>query len=128
MNALLILLVAAVILVIGYIFYGGWLAKQWGVDPKNPTPKKPLNPAFEIDQTQEGMIHTLLLLRRYETLHYGLRWFDVKRFGIEIYRRTLTSNDLGIKSVDDTLEVRDNRRAVQLPADVLAADMTPNPR
>ncbi len=74
------------------------------------------------------MIHTLLLLRRYETLHYGLRWFDVKRFGIEIYRRTLTSNDLGIKSVDDTLEVRDNRRAVQLPADVLAADMTPNPR
>ena len=53
---------------------------------------------------------------------------QVKRFGIEIYRRTLTSNDLGIKSVDDTLEVRDNRRAVQLPADVLAADMTPNPR
>ena len=38
MNALLILLVAAAILVIGYIFYGGWLAKQWGVDPKNPTP------------------------------------------------------------------------------------------
>ena len=38
MNALLILLVAAVVLVIGYIFYGGWLAKQWGVDPKNPTP------------------------------------------------------------------------------------------
>ena len=35
---------------------------------------------------------------------------------------------VGIKSVDDTLEVRDNRRAVQLPADVLAADMTPNPR
>ena len=38
MNALLILLVAAVVLVIGYIFYGGWLAKQWGVDPKIPTP------------------------------------------------------------------------------------------
>ena len=38
MNALLILLVAAVILVIGYVCYGGWLAKQWGVDPKNPTP------------------------------------------------------------------------------------------
>lgn len=52
----------------------------------------------------------------------GLRWFDVKRFGIEDYRRTLTSNDLGIKSVDDTLEVRDNRRAVQLPADDVAAD------
>jgi len=57
-----------------------WAASVADYDPKNPTPKKPLNPAFEIDQTQEGMIHTLLLLRRYETLHYGLRWFDVKRF------------------------------------------------
>ena len=38
MNALFILLVAAVILVIGYVCYGGWLAKQWGVDPKRPTP------------------------------------------------------------------------------------------
>lgn len=105
-----------------------WARKTADYDPKNPTPIKPLNPGFELDQTQEAMIHTLLLLRRYETLHYGLRWFDVKRFGIEIYRRTLTSNDLGIKSVDDQLVVRDNRRAIQLPADVIAADMTPNPR
>ncbi len=38
MNALLILLIAVVALVLGYIFYGGWLAKQWGVDPNRPTP------------------------------------------------------------------------------------------
>ena len=36
--ALLIILAAIVLLVIGYIFYGGWLAKQWGVDPKRKTP------------------------------------------------------------------------------------------
>jgi len=30
--------------------------------------------------------------------------------------------------VADAVEARDTRRAVQLPADVLAADMTPNPR
>ena len=36
MNAVVILLVGIVILVLGYIFYGGWLAKQWGVDPKEP--------------------------------------------------------------------------------------------
>ena len=47
---------------------------------------------------------------------------------MEFTRRPLTSNVLGIKGVDDPLEVRDTRRAVQLPADVLAADMTPNPR
>ncbi len=38
MNALILLLVAAVILVIGYVFYGGWLAKQWGVSNDNITP------------------------------------------------------------------------------------------
>lgn len=38
MNAVVILLVSIVILVLGYIFYGGWLAKQWGVDPKRTTP------------------------------------------------------------------------------------------
>ena len=46
MNALLILLVAAVILVIGYVCYGGWLAKQWGVDPKRPTPAHELEDHF----------------------------------------------------------------------------------
>lgn len=38
MNAMVILLVSIAILIVGYIFYGGWLAKQWGVDPKRPTP------------------------------------------------------------------------------------------
>ena len=38
MNAVVILLVGIVILVLGYIFYGGWLAKQWGVDPNRTTP------------------------------------------------------------------------------------------
>ena len=38
MTALLIILVAIVLLVIGYIFYGNWLCKQWGIDPKRKTP------------------------------------------------------------------------------------------
>ena len=38
MNAVLILLVSIVLLVIGYVFYGGWLARQWGIDPNRPTP------------------------------------------------------------------------------------------
>jgi len=40
MEALLIILVAIALLVIGYIFYGGWLAKQWGVNPDRETPAK----------------------------------------------------------------------------------------
>ena len=38
MTALLIILAAIVLLVIGYIGYGSWLAKQWGIDPKRKTP------------------------------------------------------------------------------------------
>ncbi len=38
MTALLIILAAIVLLVIGYIAYGSWLAKQWGIDPSRPTP------------------------------------------------------------------------------------------
>ena len=38
MNALILLAIAAVVLIIGYIGYGGWLSKQWGLDDKNITP------------------------------------------------------------------------------------------
>ena len=38
MNAMLVLLVSIAVLVAGYFLYGGWLAKQWGVDPSRPTP------------------------------------------------------------------------------------------
>ena len=38
MNAAVILIISIIILVAGYIFYGGWLAKQWGIDPSRPTP------------------------------------------------------------------------------------------
>ena len=42
MNAMIVLLGGLVVLIAGYIFYGGWLAKQWGVDPKRPTPAQEL--------------------------------------------------------------------------------------
>ncbi len=38
MSAILILIIAVVLLALGYILYGSWLAKQWGVDPNHETP------------------------------------------------------------------------------------------
>ena len=38
MTALLIILAAIVILAVGYVTYGSWLAKQWGVDANRKTP------------------------------------------------------------------------------------------
>ena len=38
MNAVLVLLIGCAILIAGYVFYGSWLAKQWGVDDSKVTP------------------------------------------------------------------------------------------
>lgn len=38
MNAALLLIVGVVILAVGYVTYGKWLAEQWGVDGKRVTP------------------------------------------------------------------------------------------
>ena len=38
MNAAVILVVSIVLLVCGYLFYGRWLAKSWGVDEAKKTP------------------------------------------------------------------------------------------
>ncbi len=40
MNGMVIVVVAAVVLVAGYLVYGRWLAKTWGVDARALTPAK----------------------------------------------------------------------------------------
>ena len=64
-------------------------------DGKVSTIKKHLHPAFAIDQegsTQEAMLQCVLGFRRIETLQTGLRWFDIKRYGIEIVRRVIAAD------------------------------------
>ena len=66
----------------------------------------------------------------------GLRWFDIKRYGIEIWRRTLQPDpkagqyDAAFKPyrLDDVLTVDDPRRAMQIPQDVISAGFKANPR
>ena len=38
MNGLVIVLIGIVALGAGYLLYGRWLAKKWGLDPKAKTP------------------------------------------------------------------------------------------
>ena len=38
MTPILVLIIGVVLLALGYIFYGSWLAKQWGVNPARETP------------------------------------------------------------------------------------------
>ncbi|MCR5342069.1 MAG: carbon starvation protein A [Butyrivibrio sp.] len=47
MNAALLLIVSIAILAAGYVFYGGWLAKQWGIDPSRKTPAHELEDGMD---------------------------------------------------------------------------------
>ena len=104
-----------------------------------PTIKKKLNPAFNIGADkgiQESMIQCVLGLKRMDQMAQGLRWFDIKRYGIEIWRRTLQPDpkagqyDAAFKPyrLDDVLTVDDPRRAMQIPQDVISAGFKANPR
>ena len=89
------------------------------------SPKKHLHPlGFTIDKegsSQENMIQFILHMRRCQMMQEGGRWPDIKRWGIEI-----AHNREGMPA--DLLLVDDPRRAFQLPADVIDAGLTPNPR
>lgn len=96
-------------------------------EPEVPTVKKKLHPDFAIEKgMQENMIHCILQARRLLTLEEGLRWQDIKRYGIVIYRRYFEGYRL--VRITDKMETNDPRRAVQLPASVITAGMEPNPR
>lgn len=94
------------------------------------TVKKHLNPAFSIDEegsVQETMLQCVLGFRRIETLQMGMRWWDVRRYGIEIVRREMDAASTPYK-VTDTLTKDDLRRAIQIPPDVVSAGLEANPR
>lgn len=92
------------------------------INAKDRTVRKPLNPILPfVDQNQEYFIDCILQARRNETVHEGLRWLDIRRFGIEV-----THNREG--QAPDVLTVDDPRRAIQLPADVINAGLEANPR
>ena len=83
---------------------------------------KPFNAGFTIEEgTQEKMLQGVLHARRIETIFSGLRWLDIRRFGIEV-----------IHNVEDrdaiTLPAGDLRRVIQLPQAVTAAGLPANPR
>lgn len=74
---------------------------------------------------QENYLQVLLDMRRLETLQTGLRWFDIKRYGIEVIRGTLY-NATTLDPSTNVLTPTDGRRAFQIPASAISAGMQPN--
>lgn len=93
---------------------------------KKSSPKtnaKPFNNGVVYDETQTYMLHAALHARRVEGIHEGVRWLDIKRYGISIEHNIYNGTPI-------VLEANDPRKAIQIPQQVLGApgNMTPNPR
>ena len=56
MNGITIMLVALVVLGAGYLLYGRWLAKTWGVDPKAKTPAYEMEDGVDYTPTTPGVV------------------------------------------------------------------------
>ena len=113
-----------------------YVGKTSGSSPQTLNPKKKLHAApyntLEEGSPQESMLQALIFMRRYQFLHEGMRWFDTRRFGITVYRYLLDEDAETVVQITDQISdengTADPRRALQLPADVIAAGLTPNPR
>lgn len=85
------------------------------------TPKKELHPqGFTVESgTQENFIHMILHMRRIETWQQGLRFQDLKRYGISFSHNISGGDPLIFKPGD-------SRGAFQIPEDALKAGIAPN--
>ena len=54
-----------------------------------------------------------------------MRWFDIKRYGIKLYRREINTS-MNSLTLTDSMSYRDPRQAIQLPFEVRAAGLTGN--
>ena len=78
-----------------------------------------------ISADKRPYIWCVLHFRRIETLHDGMRWFDIKRYGIEL-EHEISDGVGGV--VTKKLIWNDDRRAIQLPQEAIEGGQTKNPR
>jgi carbon starvation protein len=56
MNGILLMIIGLVALGAGYLFYGGWLAKKWGINPKAKTPAYEFNDGVDYVPADRGVV------------------------------------------------------------------------
>ena len=66
-----------------------------------------------------SVLDCILHFRRIETIHEGLRWFDIKRYGIKVYHHYRDAHEDEIHT--DSLTWDDPRRVLQIPDNVIQA-------
>ncbi|MCC8146645.1 MAG: RagB/SusD family nutrient uptake outer membrane protein [Bacteroidales bacterium] len=98
-------------------FYSRYAEK----DVVKPLNTEKIDSSWQVDEEQTLMLYCVLHFRRIETIFEGNRWFDIKRYGIEIEHK------IGRDRVE-YLKWDDPRRAIQLPAEVIVSGILPNNR
>ncbi len=76
----------------------------------------------QMDADQMLMLKYITDLRRREFCSEGMRWFDVKRFYIEVIHKEYGTSNQSVLTKDDP------RRLLQIPVSAVSYGMEPNPR
>jgi hypothetical protein len=71
-----------------------------------------------------AVLDCILHFRRIETMFEGLRWYDIKRYGITVYHHYRGANEDEIHT--DSLTYNDARRVLQVPNNVMEAGYPSN--
>ena len=85
-----------------------------------PVIENEFTPFYTLNDTQTSFIKGIADFKRREYYHEGLRWFDVKRFQLEV---THSFNNSPI-----VLTKEDKRKELQIPLTAQNFGVTPNPR
>lgn len=79
------------------------------------------NPFYSLSADQKSFIKVISDARRRESYSDGSRWFDIRRYNLEIVHRS-------IERGDNVLEVGDYRRELQIPLMAISKGLEANPR
>lgn len=80
-----------------------------------------LSPFYPLNERQTKFLWFILDLRRKDFIQEGLRWFDIKRFDIEVEHDIFGGTSI-------KLPKGDLRRVVQIPGEAISRGLVPNPR
>jgi hypothetical protein len=120
------------------IFYVAWNPSHSGLIttqtisnyyalPQTHSPYVKMDSRFGIKSgTQENLVRAVLAARRFESVHTGMRWLDVKRHGITVEHPQMLSQTQAGESI--IIQPYSDLTAIQLPAEVISAGLEANPR
>jgi Starch-binding associating with outer membrane/SusD family len=105
---------------IGYNPNTDVLTEQMIVD-KYPVVTNEYTPFYALTPLQSSYIKAIAEVRRRDFLHEGLRWIDIKRFGLKVTHERFNQTPI-------VLNKSDNRKQLQIPDHALDKGIEKNPR